>query len=338
MDNNERSFDDASMQRVFWTDANEASPIQEELSNIFNWDRSSHGTADNTANLPALLLVQNELEGQAPEPAEYTEESDQKDGNDKYPPRGEGVHDELVASSTKAIKSGSLSDIEKHLASAYAKWGKNGNDFDAFAYKLQQQLKDEGFDVKIGGRDKGRTINVHRHGADNAVEFFINSENGAAKVKAQSYDWVTKKDVRQEAAKVAEDFRKPASEGPKDAAALAKLYEDGKDNRDYSLAHKELLRSAAYALQMGGMEAVRELEQRVNRDVKVYGGPAFMEEKGELRVYNAIKITDVDEVARAAEDPQFRDAQNILKHPKYGYIKVLEKGPSIAIPERKTGK
>jgi hypothetical protein len=146
---------------------------------------------------------------------------------------------------------------------------------------------------------------------------------------------VTKRDVDTKVDAVIADFTKtPSGESAlKDSKELGRMYDDAaKVGKDYSAVYKELARSAAHAYNIGGIEAVRELEHRINRDIITGHGPAFLQEGNKLSIHLGTVMQPADAL-KALKEGGLKE-KGIIDHPVYGYVQTFSKGPEIELPKK----
>ncbi|MBY0552420.1 MAG: hypothetical protein K2W95_34385 [Candidatus Obscuribacterales bacterium] len=298
-------------------------------------------------NATAQTLPSLEIEDSAPA-EDGQEKSYAIDGNKVVPvevldkPLAEIEREKAVTKAVEAIKSGDIAAIGKSLTDAHQKYGRDKSQFDAFAQKLGEDLKAQGFDMKSGnlGWD-GRSINIHRHGAANAVGFDLtfNKDTNKSEVQTVAYDWINKGRVSEKAADIVKDFATPganAADSLKDHGQIAKLFDSGMKDGSVVEAHREMLKTAESEYKRGGMEAVRALERMINSKVQTPGAkrPAFIEEDGKLTAVTAEPVTDKAELVKAAEDPAYRANNGMAKHPEHGMVRVITRTGPVVLPKR----
>jgi hypothetical protein len=101
-----------------------------------------------------------------------------------------------VAETAIAASNGKMGPLQDSVRDAFEKIGGDPDKFKKYAADLQKELKAEGIDVRFSGN----TIAFHREGDPLAVEFQLQSGFGDryTAVRAQPYDWHSKKDVQGE--------------------------------------------------------------------------------------------------------------------------------------------
>ncbi|MEZ4534504.1 MAG: hypothetical protein R3D26_05755 [Cyanobacteriota/Melainabacteria group bacterium] len=98
---------------------------------------------------------------------------------------------------SSALESNNIEGVQDSIKQAFEASKGNPADFEKFGQQLQKKLADQGYDVRFG-KD---AVSLHRQGAENAVEFKIDGDINVfsgkldGRVKAQSYNWQSKKDV-----------------------------------------------------------------------------------------------------------------------------------------------
>lgn len=132
---------------------------------------------------------------------------------------------EVARDASSAIKAGDMSSIQKSLKDAFEAVNGDAREFAKFNARLAEQLKKDGITLKFD-KDQGTQVSIHRDGSAHAVDFTLspNSATGRPDIKAQAYDWQTKRDVDNvSAGDIVRDFANRESQQP--AAQLEKTPE-----------------------------------------------------------------------------------------------------------------
>lgn len=106
-------------------------------------------------------------------------------------------HESAIESISEALQSGDYDGLKSTIEKAFEGARGNIQQFEKFSEQLQEELADQGYDVKFG-RNR---LSIHEQGSPNGVEFTLsgdmNVQTGefSGKARAQAYDWNTKQDV-----------------------------------------------------------------------------------------------------------------------------------------------
>lgn len=244
------------------------------------------------------------------------------------------LQSEAVRGATEAIASGDFEDFSRALQQALINANGDRYKFAEFNRELSMALKDKGITVRFqDGKKAGTTLSIHRDGSAEAVEFSVYlDQNGRPKVDAQTYDWVTKKDTSIKPEHAFEAKASRPSEGLiKDGKELGEAFDTARDKKDFNALYADLRRSLEHAYLSGGMDAVRKLESDTNKATQTRGeAPVVLEEDGKLKIYIA-KRTDLSGAKpEGLTEKQLKDA-GIIDHPIFGFLKVLDRGPTITV-------
>lgn len=308
--------------------------MMENSADIF---RSKLDSSSTNAALPTLEIGTNApaTEGQEKSLAIQGDKVVPVEVSDK--PLAQVEREKAVTATVTAIKSGDMNAIQKALTDAHDKYGADKSEFDAYANKLREDLKAQGFDMKMGTLINGRSINIHQQGSPNAVGFDVttNRDTKKSEVKVVAYDWINKGKASESADEVVKGFATPkenAAANLKEHGQLAELFNEGFKKGSVLEAHQEMLKTAAHEFERGGMDAVRALERRMASKTDANRGrfPAFTLEGDKLNAVTAELVSDPVERAKAADDPAYRANNGFALHPEYGVIKVISStGPTV---------
>jgi hypothetical protein len=249
-----------------------------------------------------------------------------------------------------AARGGDVTKLQQSLKTAFEQLGGDQAAFKAFGQQLAKDLGKDGITVKAGNG----VMSMHRDGSPTGVEFKMDGkvdfQTGKVKadVKAQTYDWVTKKDVPGNAADALKspDAATRANGVPRDAKELGSAYEDAFNARTpaekdaaFAKLNKDMAASFEQAFKRGGMAAVKELEKQVNDSCPNApgSGPVVVETANGFRVVNVGAMSeDAQGIAKTLADaasPQTPDARNkalaaigAVETKDYGVMKVINAG------------
>ena len=240
---------------------------------------------------------------------------------------------DIARDAAGAVRGGDAEVLVQLMKNAFDSVNGDKTEFVKFGRELASQLRAAGFAVKFEHPD-GR-LSIHREGSPHAVQFRMtrDSANGKVEVRTMAYDWLTKNDIDKRAEDVIADFRLPGkNDAPKDGAALGADFARAYKENDYSKVHREIAQSVAQAWVTGGMQSVRILEKIINdASGETNGlGPVVIEENGNLQIYNGRSMGD-----RAIDAAEMtvaqRASEGIVKHPQFGYVRLLHRGPVVPL-------
>lgn len=246
---------------------------------------------------------------------------------------------ELAKDAASAITGGDLKQLISAATRVMELVDADRYEFEMFNYKLretlQKQERDKGFDIRFGSGKSGASseFSVHRDGRPLAVNIVLQrDERGKIKVTTQSYDWVTKEDVKSNPSEVLASFTKSSNERLKDGAELGKEFDKTFKENNYDSFYSDLAGSVLHAYKQGGKEAVDRLEKAANKSSKTQNhSPIVVEEDGVLKLCIARTFDEAKAKGMTLEE---RKSQNVIEHSRYGFLKIVDQS-SLTIRMKK---
>lgn len=236
---------------------------------------------------------------------------------------------ELAKDATSAITGGDLKQLISAATRVMELVDADRYEFETFNYKLLESLqktdKEKGFTIRFGSGKSGASteFSVHREGRPLAVNIVLQrDERGKINVSTQSYDWVTKEDVKRDASEVLAEFTKASAERLKDGAELGKAFDKAFDENKYEQFYSDMAGSVLHAYKQGGMEAVQKLEKAASKNSETRNhSPIVIEDNGVLKLCVARAF---DEAKAKEMTPEERKRQNVIEHSRHGFVKIVD--------------
>ncbi len=243
----------------------------------------------------------------------------------------------LADDAVKAVKAGDFKALQKALMDAFNKTGGHRYEFVKVTRELAAQLKEQGITVRYqDGKQTTTQLSIHRNGSPYALDLTVSKNDDGVHVQSQAYDWVTKKDVTGKTTDVMNSLKNSKREGElMDGKELGTAIDDALYNNDFTKVNKALAVSLKHAYDNGGMAAVNDVVKEADKAVETNGnGPIVFEEKGKFYVMTVKTLSEStkEEVEKMSQGERL--AEGYVKHPKQGYVMVINRGPEAIVTKK----